>query len=100
MILMPVIAIVCENNIRRELGLDLLKSLLDCLALIREEAGTEFLQLDSRFRPFARNSRALRLASIFLGGWALKTTHRTSTAGFSSIRESRVPPQPISISSE
>ena len=22
-----------------------------------------------RFRPFARNSRALRLASIFLGGW-------------------------------
>jgi hypothetical protein len=47
MILMPVIAIMCENNIRRELGLDLLKSLLDGLALIREEAGTEFLQFDS-----------------------------------------------------
>ena len=28
MILMPVIAIMSENNIRRELGLDLLKSLL------------------------------------------------------------------------
>ena len=100
MILMPVIAIMCENNIRRELGLDLLKSLLDGLALIREEAVRNFFNSIVRFRPFARNSRALRLASIFLGGWALKTTHRTSIAGFSAIRESRVPPQPISISSE
>ena len=40
MILMPVIAIMCENNIRRELGLDLLEiTVLYRLALIREEAG-------------------------------------------------------------
>jgi hypothetical protein len=49
MILMPVIAIMCEDDVRIELGPDLFKSLLDCLTLIREEACPEFLQFDRAF---------------------------------------------------
>ena len=39
---MPVIAIVGENDIRRKLGLDFLKSLFDCFTLVREKACTNF----------------------------------------------------------
>src|SRR6188508_1745949 len=52
------------------------------------------------FAPRPRNARALDRASASRSGSPLKTTQRTSSAGFDSRKRRIVPPQPISMSSE